>query len=511
MAKFHHKSLRRQSAQNPQNLFEAVQSFLASSRAPALVDYGDEPIALEQGHYNVEIRSGKLMIEVWNEQRSISRRILSIDRTKPGLIDCTVQRFGGAAGKLTLFDLERPQTSFRAALATRQSFAEQFRRMLQRQLPAWEIRSLSSALDLRRSFSASFPRAHLCRGLDHVAALACPDSDSEPAVLANAILWYDYLRGRLDAKERLALHLFLPEQSGNLTAHRLRWLTARRLGARLFRFSDQGMAGEVDPKDLGNLETKLTSQYTPFEPAAELKTSLSRLMSTPGLVCCPELDGSLSIRFRGCEFARIRGSGIVLGIENREELSISELHKVENFARHLASLAPELRRETELPVFAEKWFEGAIRGNLQMLDADLLADPVHGQVLTFAGGTRELIDLVAISRSGRLTIIELKTSEDIHLPLQGLDYWMRIRWHAERQELGHLFPGGAVAPVSPKLLLVAPAFSFHPTNEIVLRYFSPEISVERIGVNSDWESGLRVVFRLQGAEVPISHQERNDT
>jgi hypothetical protein len=88
---------------------------------------------------------------------------------------------------------------------------------------------------------------------------------------------------------------------------------------------------------------------------------------------------------------------------------------------------------------------------------------------------------------------------------------MRLRWHAERQELGHLFPGGAVAPVSPKLLLVAPAFSFHPTNEIVLRYFSPEISVERIGVNSDWESGLRVVFRLQGAEVPISHQERNDT
>ncbi|MDQ2711413.1 MAG: hypothetical protein M3Y24_04125, partial [Acidobacteriota bacterium] len=103
-----------------------------------------------------------------------------------------------------------------------------------------------------------------------------------------------------------------------------------------------------------------------------------------------------------------------------------------------------------------------------------------------------------------------KTAEDIHLPIQALDYWIRIGWHAERNELDHLFPGISLSKRLPKLLLVAPALSFHPSNEILLRYFSPEIEVERIGVNSDWESGFKTLFRLSGAELPISHRSRHE-
>jgi hypothetical protein len=43
----------------------------------------------------------------------------------------------------------------------------------------------------------------------------------------------------------------------------------------------------------------------------------------------------------------------------------------------------------------------------------------------------------------------------------------------------------------------------------VLRYFSPEVEVERVGVNSDWQSNLRVILRLRGAEDPISHGRSN--
>ena len=83
---------------------------------------------------------------------------------------------------------------------------------------------------------------------------------------------------------------------------------------------------------------------------------------------------------------------------------------------------------------------------------------------------------------------------------------MRIRWHAEKGELGSLFPDVRLTSQPPKLLLIAPALSFHPSNEIVLRYFSPEIEVERVGVNSEWESTLSVSFRLSGSQVPISHR-----
>jgi hypothetical protein len=45
------------------------------------------------------------------------------------------------------------------------------------------------------------------------------------------------------------------------------------------------------------------------------------------------------------------------------------------------------------------------------------------------------------------------------------------------------------------LLLVAPALDFHPSNECVLRYFSPGVPVERIGVGLEWRKQLKVMLR----------------
>ena len=140
-----------------------------------------------------------------------------------------------------------------------------------------------------------------------------------------------------------------------------------------------------------------------------------------------------------------------------------------------------------------------------MVDPDLLLNPLHGQVLTFAAADRDLIDLLAISHSNRLAVLELKVAEDLHLPLQALDYWMRVAWHLQRDELRHLFPGSPLQSKPPKLFVIAPAMAFHSSNADILRYFSPEIEVERIGLNSDWRNNLRVVLRLKGAELPISH------
>ncbi len=474
-------------------------------RRPAVLDFGDKPVRILEGQYVLEVCAGRLMIQVWDEERSLSRRILSVDRASSGVLDCTVQRFGGAAGTLAFLDLDKPQTSIRSVRGARQIFAEQFRRMLHRQFPGWEIDSVSSALDLRRSFSALSPRATLRRGHQRMAALACPSVENEPDFLSHALLWFDYQRARLTHSEPLALCLFLPETAGNVTAQRLRWLNQQQLRTRIFRFNEHGMAGEVDAQDLGNLDTRLAARYVPVKLSPELETAIARWQKMDGVGCCPELGGAVSVRFRGLEFARLERSRILLGIGLKEELAASEIERVEAFAGHLRGLS-----SAELPAFGEHWFESAIRGNLQLLDPDLLLTPVHGQVLTFAGGERELIDLLAISAAGRLTVLELKVSEDIQLPMQGLDYWMRMGWHAERGELDGLFPGIALAKKRPKLLLVAPAFGFHPSNEIVLRYFSPDIEVERIGVNSEWKAGLKIDFRLRGAETPISHRGLDD-
>ena len=414
-------------------LLEGLQAFLKTCRDPALLEYGDDAVRLKAGEYSLELRAERLWIEAWTATRSISRRILTIERHGPGVLDCTVQRFGGKPGKLSFLDLDRPQSAHKSHTGMRQSFAEQFRRMLFRQFPGWRIATLSCGLDLQRSFSSVFPRAHLASGNRQIAALACPSPQDEAAMLTFALIWHQHLCREGSGQTSLAL--FLPDTSGNLTAHRLRWLTGQALNARIFRYNLHGSAGEVDPCDLGNLQTRLSRAPSHTEYAA----------ASRGARQAPEGDSS------------------------------------------------------------ERSLEALVRSNPAVIEASLAPTPIHGQVLTFAGGDRDMIDLLAISASGRLAVLELKASEDIHLPLQALDYWMRIRWHAQRGELQHLFAGTALAAASPRLLLVAPAMSFHSSNASILRYFSPEIEVERVGINSDWQHNLKVVMRLKSGDAPISH------
>lgn len=439
VANIYHKNTRRLGGpaagqSEPASLRDAVEAFLKTCRDPALLEYGDEAVRMRPGECSLEMRNGSLWVEAWNETRGVSRRILSIERHTPGILDCTVQRFGGKPGKLSFLDLERPQAAHKSHSGVRQSFAEQFRRMLFRQFPGWEIESLSCGLDLQRSFSSVFPRACLVRGNRRIAALACPSLDDEPAMLTFALLWHQHLAASSRNRSHTSLALFLPDNAGNLTAHRLRWLTGLPLNARIFRYNAHGSAGEVDPCDLGNLRTRLRAASPPLE--------------------------------------------------------------------HLTAA---LERQAASGDSSERSLEARVRLQPDLIEPSLARAPVHGQVLAFAAGDRDLIDLLAVSVLGRLAVLELKTSEDIHLPIQALDYWMRIRWHAQCGELDHLFPGLPLAPSLPLLLLVAPAMSFHSSNAAILRHFSPEIEVERVGINSDWQHSLKVVVRLKGADAPISH------
>jgi hypothetical protein len=149
----------------------------------------------------------------------------------------------------------------------------------------------------------------------------------------------------------------------------------------------------------------------------------------------------------------------------------------------------------------EAVIEAQVRSHISAIDASLRPEPVYGQVTAFAGVDRGMLDLLAVNVDGRLTVIELKATQDPNLPLQALDYWMRVRWHATRgdfEEAGY-FPGVHLTREAPKLLLVAPALEFHPTTETILRYFSSEIEVERAGIGA---REFKVMFRLKGAQTP---------
>lgn len=502
---YHKGGLPRRGGPPPQELLAAIENFLACCKRPAVLEYGDAAVPLVNGAYSLEIQGGTIQLSAWPDDHSFHRRIISIEATVPGAMECVIQRFGGAIAKLHLLDLDHPRAAARLLRGGRRNFAESFRRMLARQFPGWEIRSLSTETVLQQSFSPVYPRALLGRGTQRMAAMACQTPADERGLLSFALLWHHYLCGRAGNHQQVPLALFLPDAAGSITALRLKWL---ELQCRIYRFNSHGSAGEVDIRDLGNLDTHLARRRGPAELDSDMLAFVLRLENKYGVECVDEPDGSLSLRCSGLTFGRISDGKLYCGLGEKSEHSMTNREEAERLAAHLAPLRSPAAGDRAHPLYRahpERWLESAVRRNLGTIDATLEGQPLLGQVITFAGCDRDIIDLMGVSAEGRTAILELKASEDIHLPLQALDYWMRADWHVRSGDLDFFFPETPLRRESPRLLLVAPGVRFHPSNEVVLSYFSSRIETERVGVNLEWQQGLKVVFRLHGAEQPQAH------
>jgi hypothetical protein len=138
-----------------------------------------------------------------------------------------------------------------------------------------------------------------------------------------------------------------------------------------------------------------------------------------------------------------------------------------------------------------------VRNDVIRVDSILDSRFVYAQVFAGSGAQHGIIDVLTITRAGRLAILELKTSEHIHLPLQAADYWLRVRRHSELGEFRSYgyFPGVEIQKAPPLVYLVAPALRFHPVTGILLDTLSPQIEVVRVGLTESWRRGIRVVMR----------------
>ncbi|HVO68457.1 MAG TPA: hypothetical protein VMT24_00340, partial [Aggregatilineaceae bacterium] len=162
----------------------------------------------------------------------------------------------------------------------------------------------------------------------------------------------------------------------------------------------------------------------------------------------------------------------------------------------------------------ERWLEARLRAGIGDLLPGLRGDMLYSQVPALSSSDRGMLDLLTLDRNGRLAVIELKADEDLHLPMQALDYWIRVRaLNDDRHpapgaggralsafERHGYFAGAEVSPLPPRLLLAAPALRIHPANEPVLRYFSPQIEWELIALNEHWRQELKVVFRKHSGQ-----------
>ena len=84
------------------------------------------------------------------------------------------------------------------------------------------------------------------------------------------------------------------------------------------------------------------------------------------------------------------------------------------------------RRDPLWRMYPERWLESLVFKNVSAVDSSLDPAHVYSQVPAFSASDRAMIDVLTCTRDARLAVLELKADEDIHLPLQGLDYWARV-------------------------------------------------------------------------------------
>ncbi len=486
---------------SPAEAHAAIESLLGASRQPALFEPGEERFLLTPGRYAIVWSDSQLTVEVWDDERHLVRRVLALGSVRPGRVELIVERFPRRRGRLYLVDLDRPAAAGVAASEKRLCFRERLRRMLSREFPAWTIVQLSSAPDLEHSLSGTVTRGLLVRSGRGLAVVGAPPGGAVDQALSFGLIWLDYLRRRKKWAAVEGLALFLPQGQERTTCLRLRWLDPDAARWSVFVYSPEGHVAAVDLADRGNVETWL-------EPCLDAAAALSgRVAEWCGrLAALPEVErintaaGAVTLRVHGLEFARAAGGRLEFGLARRAVADEASLREAEAMARELARMRRSDAADRGGALWRmqpERWMESQLRAGLEDLDASLLPAPVYDQVPAVAAGERGVLDLLAAERGGRLVVIEVKAGEDLHLPVQALDYWLRVRWHLDRGEFSAqgYFPGIELRREPPRLLLVAPALDFHPTTGAILRFFSPEVPVECIGVGLEWRSKLRVAFR----------------
>ena len=478
---------------------EAIEQFLAACQEPVLCEPGEESLAISAANFVLESRHGSLHLQAWDGRRNLVRRVSGIERQARGKLVLSVERFGKRAGTLELVDLRRAHGGNVDLRSARLEFRERFRRFLRRQFPACKLAELSTEADLERTLSPAYPRALLRQGASGWAAIGVASDAFHPdGGLTFGLIWLDYLRSREPSLSLRGLILYLPAGLEKNTCLRLLFLNDKAAQYTVFVYNEDGEEARVDLGDYGNLDTHLEPCRRRLPSA--LDPVLRPLLDLADVEAIHRSDGELSLRVHGLEFARTAGGELLFGLETRRAARPEQAREVIGLAEGLSRLRSAGAADRQNPLYLrnpEAWLESQVRSHLQEIDATLLASPVYGQVPAFAASDRGVLDLLAVDTGGRLAVIELKASQDVHLPLQALDYWMRVRWHLERGEfsLNGYFPGRELARQPPRLLLVSPALDFHPSNERILRYFSPHVPVERLGVGLEWRKELKVMSR----------------
>ncbi|HKW74625.1 MAG TPA: hypothetical protein VJN64_03800 [Terriglobales bacterium] len=506
---------------SPELLARLLQQFLSEARNGVVIEDGQALFDLAKTRYSVSAERGRCLIHLWSEERNLVREVVEAE-SKNGTLALSVRRFAQARPHKLEICRDRDRRSPSAKNAARKMYARLLERVLRRQFPDWVLDKLGLAttMDLEHSLSPVYARGLLRKGNSSFAVLGVNRQETQgsmDAALTFALIWLDSCREREAGRSVVeGLRLYLPSGSSIAIQIRLRHLNHEIAKFQLFELDERDESiAEIDYSDTGNIETRLIRCPDAAQARARFDASIQRVLAiAPQAEVAVLSAAEIAFRLHGLEFARARAVNVPGSFKVEEELVFGAAGFQERLTadnqeifEHFTKTASSARavsgdhRDPLWRMYPERWLESLVFGNVAAIDSRLNAAHVYSQVPAFSAADRAMIDVLTCTHEGRLAVLELKADEDINLPLQGLDYWARVRWHHSRGEFPQFgyFPGVQLSPRPPLLLLVAPSLRVHPALDTVLRYFSREIEWMLVGVDERWREGIRVIYRKSSA------------
>jgi hypothetical protein len=510
---------------SPLELARALEFFLAENPRAAVLEDGRLLFDMRQAHYSLSSEHGRCVLHLWSEERNIIRTVIGIDERKSSLRLTTTRLGAPRPEKLELVqDSERRTPTMRDTQRSR--YVGLLERAVGRAFPDYKPEGFRSALDLEHSFGPAYARGTLRKGTSAWAVIGANRDESSATldgILTLGILWLDYCREH-GPERRLVegLKVILPQGTERTTRLRMAWLDRDAAKWELYLLDERSEElTQIDISDYGNEEVHLVHAFHPhatlerFHDAIQQLLQLLPVSERDRVEVRPRNASEVGFLLHGLEFSRVRHGFSGNSFSREAQLSFgaganeTPLHEdtqalFEDLTQRLFARRHPQGNALD-PLFRlqpERWLESLLRSRFSEIEPSLRREFLYSQVPAFSAGDRGMLDLLSIDRNGRLMVVELKAEDDLHLPLQGLDYWIRVHWlNAQRQdgkgafELYGYFPGAETSPQPPVLCLIAPVLHIHPANEIVLKYFSPQVEWQLVAISEQWRRELKVIFR----------------
>ncbi|HTB98848.1 MAG TPA: hypothetical protein VK716_17695 [Terracidiphilus sp.] len=517
-------------AATPSHLIQAVETYLAEHPTAVLLQDGEVAFDMRAARYSISESHGRCLLQVWSDERNLFRTVVQI-APRAHALRLITRRLGVDKPQTLEFLPSADRRTATSRNAGRNRYLKLLDRVLRRNFIGYRVDGLRSAMDLEHSFGPAYARGRLLCGTTAEAIIGISSAESVAAIdgiLTLGILWLEYCREHGNARRHYgAIKVIVPTGFCRTTADRMAWLNDALADFQLFTLNEHTEElTAVDFRDTGNVDAHLVHAFSTASSLEICRSGIGRLI---GLVPAaarqrvelqPRSPNEVSLLLHGLEFARVRHGvsahsftredEIAFGAGAHETLLTSENEPLcrDLFERLFLSRHPDGSHTDALfRLQPERWLESRLRGALAQIFPQLRADLLYSQVPALSAGDRGMLDLLTLDHIGRLVILELKANEDLHLPMQALDYWIRVRSLnqdrapgaggrlASAFERSGYFQGVEVSPLPPRLILAAPALRIHPANQVVLQYLAPEVEWEFVALAENWRHHLAVVTR----------------